>query len=315
MMKEKLNLTASVPSTRLAREGELAELHHIFALAFSTQAGRPIEMFGERKLIEPRWRTDPESVLVAELDGRVVGSNVATIWGRFGWFGPLTVHPDYWNRGIAQALMVPTMQRFAKHGTTTERLFTLPSSPKHIALYQRYGFWPRRLTASLARPPDAAAAAAFEAFSTLGEPAQATVLARIRALCTGIIDGLDPTAEVTAVAAQHLGETVVLRAPDGGVDAFAICHHGASSEAGSKNMSVKFGAATGAAAYGRLLDAVLAYGAAVNAEAVSLAVNAAREGAYRATLERGFRIAMLGVAMVRGDAGDDPGAWLIEDYR
>jgi len=305
----------SFPSVRLAREDDLADLHHIFALAFSTHLGRPIESYGDRRLIETRWRTDPQSVLVAELDGRIVGSNVVTVWGRFGWFGPLTVHPDFWNRGIAQALMIPTMQRFADCGTITERLFTFASSPKHIALYQRYGFWPRRLTASLARPPDAAVEADFDAFSTLGMPAQATLLDGIQALCADIIDGLDPAAEVVAVAEQRLGETLVLRAAGGGVDAFAVCHHGAGSEAGSKNMSVKFGAATGAAAYERLLDAILAYGAAAGAEAVNMAVNAAREGAYRATLQRGFRIGMLGVAMVRGDAGDDYGAWLTEDYR
>jgi ribosomal protein S18 acetylase RimI-like enzyme len=304
-----------VPSIRSAREDELAELHDIFSLAFSTHFGRPIEMFGDRKLIEPRWRTDPQSVLVAELDGRVVGSNVATIWGRFGWFGPLTVHPDYWDRGIAQALMVPTMQRFAEHGTTTEALFTFPSSPKHIGLYQRYGFWPRRLTASLARLPEVVGSTEFVPFSTLSADAQQTALGSIRSLCARIIDGFDPTAEVAAVAKQRLGETLIVRGSDGAVAAFAICHHGAGSEAGSIDLSVKFGAAADGSFYQRLLDAVLSYGAVVKAERVVLAVNAAREGAYRATFDRGFRIAMLGVAMVRGDVADDPAAWLIEDYR
>jgi hypothetical protein len=80
-------------------------------------------------------------------------------------------------------------------------------------------------------------------------------------------------------------------------------------------MSVKFGAAADAASYRRLLDAILAYGFALGTETVSLAVNAAREGAYRATLDRGFRIAVIGVNMIRGEAADDPGAWLLEDYR
>lgn len=300
---------------RIAREDDLAELHHIFALAFSTQFDRPIEMFGDRKLIETRWRTDPASVLVAEVDGRLVGSNVATVWGRFGWFGPLTVHPEYWNRGIAQALMVPTMQRFADRRTTTEALYTLPSSPKHIALYQRYGFWPRRLTASLARPPEAAGSTGFVAFSALDADAQRAALDEIRSLCARIFDGLDPTAEVVAVAKQRLGDTLIVRGPEDAVAAFAICHYGAGSEAGSKDLSVKFGAAAGGASYQPLLDAVLSHGAGVNAERVVLAVNAAREGAYRAALDRGFRIAMLGVAMVRGNVADDPGAWLIEDFR
>ena len=69
----------------------------------------------------------------------------------FGWFGPLTVRPELWNRGIARALLDATMERFAARRTTTEALYTFASSPKHLALYQRYGFWPRRLTATLAR--------------------------------------------------------------------------------------------------------------------------------------------------------------------
>lgn len=31
--------------------------------------------------------------IAAELDGELVGINFATIWGSFGYFGPLGVHP------------------------------------------------------------------------------------------------------------------------------------------------------------------------------------------------------------------------------
>lgn len=300
----------------MARENELAELQHIVRVAFATQFGLPSpEAFGDRMSIEPRWRADPHSVLAAELDGRLVGSNVVTTWGTFGWFGPLTVLPDFWNRGVAQALLAPTMERFAERGTTVEALFTLPSSAKHIALYQRYGFWPRRLTAMLARPPEAGPAE-FVRFSALDAAARTAALRAMQNVCTRLFDGLDVTAEVTALAAQGLGDTLVLTAPGGAVRAFAICHHGAGSEAGSKDASVKFAAAVDEAAFGALLDAVLAYGAAMGVERVVAGINTAREGAYRGALERGFRIAMLGVAMVRGGAAyDRPEAWVIEDHR
>jgi hypothetical protein len=36
--------------------------------------------------------------LVAEADGDVVGSVFATRWGAFGFFGPLTVHIELWDR-------------------------------------------------------------------------------------------------------------------------------------------------------------------------------------------------------------------------
>ena len=286
-------------------------------VAFATQFGLPSpDAFGDRMLVAPRWRADPSSVLAAELDGRLLGSNIVTTWGRVGWFGPLTVLPEFWNHGVAQALLAPTMERFAERATVVETLFTLPSSAKHIALYQRYGFWPRRLTAMFARAPEAGTAVAFRRFSELEAAGRQAALAGVGAICARYFDGLDVTAEIAAVETQRLGETLLVGAPGEALRGFAICHHGARSEAGSKDASVKFGAAADAASFRELLDAVLAYGSAVGAERVVAGINSAREGAYRAALERGFRISMLGVAMVRGgDAYDGPGAWVIEDHR
>lgn len=286
-------------------------------LAFATQFGLPSPAaFGDRMTIAPRWRSDPKSVFVAELDGRIVGSNVVTIWGRFGWFGPLTVHPDHWNHGVARALLDVSMERFAARGTTTEALYTFASSPKHVGLYQRYGFWPRRLTALLTRAPAAQPAAIFRRLSALDPAARAATLRELAAITGAIRDGLDVSAEIRMVAEQHLGDVLVVDDARGTAAAFAVCHHGAGSEAGSTACAVKFGAATGSAPFEALLSAVLAYAGETGAERVVLAINTAREGAYRAALDAGFAIAQLGVAMVRGDdAYDHPGAWVIEDHR
>lgn len=302
---------------RFAREYELPELEHIVRLAFAAQLNLPSpDAFGDRLLLTTRWRADPESIFVAELDGRLVGSTSVTTWGRFGWFGPLTVHPDFWNRRIAQALLEPTIRRFADHGTTAEALFTLPSSPKHVALYQRYGFWPRRLTTLLARAPEAVSAARFTCFSELDPAARAAALRGIGELAGRFFTGLDLAGEVAAVAAQQLGDTLILTGDGGTLRAFAICHHGLGSEAGSKDCSVKFGAAADAASFRELLDAVIAYGARVGVARVVAAINTAREAAYHAALDRGFTIAMLGLAMVRGgEVYDRADALVIEDHR
>jgi N-acetylglutamate synthase-like GNAT family acetyltransferase len=44
------------------------------------------------------------------VDGELAGSIFVTNWGSVGFFGPLTVHPDYQARGIAQVLLARTMQ-------------------------------------------------------------------------------------------------------------------------------------------------------------------------------------------------------------
>ena len=133
--------TPSALTIRPARADDLAEAQQIVNLAFATQFGLPsAAAFGDRMMLAPRWHTDPESILIAEDAGGIAGSNAVTTWGRFGWFGPLTVHPERWNQGIARALLDVTMERFAARGTTTEALYTIASSPKHVGLYQSTDF-------------------------------------------------------------------------------------------------------------------------------------------------------------------------------
>lgn len=88
----------------------------------------------------------------AELDGEFLGSNVARRWGSVGFFGPLTVRPDLWERKIAQRLMDPIIERFDAWGVTHAGLFTFAQSPKHLGLYYKYGFRPRFLTAIMSKP-------------------------------------------------------------------------------------------------------------------------------------------------------------------
>ena len=60
--------------------------------------------------------------------------------------------PAYWDRGVAQRLLEPTMAMIDSWGVRFAGLFTFAASAKHVALYQKYGFWPRFLTAIMSRP-------------------------------------------------------------------------------------------------------------------------------------------------------------------
>ena len=92
---------------------------------------------------------------IFSLDGEFVGSNFATNWGSVGFFGPLTVRPDFWDRGVAKRLLEPIMDCFDRWGTKHAGLFTFSQSQKHVGLYQRFGFWPRFLTAIMSRAVEA----------------------------------------------------------------------------------------------------------------------------------------------------------------
>ena len=75
-----------------------------------------------------------------------MGSNFVARWGDFGFIGPLSIDPAYWDRGLAKYLVAPTVEMLDTWGVRLAGLFTFSHSAKHIALYQNFGFHPRWLT-------------------------------------------------------------------------------------------------------------------------------------------------------------------------
>ncbi|MGE0225720.1 MAG: GNAT family N-acetyltransferase [Acetobacteraceae bacterium] len=285
-------------------EDDLPEADRIFRLAFGTFLGLPdpLSFMGDADLVTSRWRAAPEAT-VGAFDGEtLVGSNFATRWGRFGFFGPLTIKPDLWDRGIAQQLLSATMEWFRMSDVTQVGLFTFPHSPRHIGLYQKFGFWPRFLTPIMWKPAGPVAKpAAHTAYSALSASEQASCLDACRTLTGSIQAELDVTTEILSVAQQRLGETVLIH--DGSdLAGFAVLHQGAGSEAGSDTTFVKFGAVRGGAdaprRFMRLLDACEAAAGARAPGRLIAGVNAERHHACRLMMEAGFRTLISGVAML-----------------
>src|SRR5580693_1771089 len=141
----------------LLKQGELEEAGRIVRLAFGTFLGlpNPLDFMGDRHFMAPRGRSAHVKVIAAREGGRLIGSNIATRWGSFGFFGPLTVLPEYWDRGVAQRLLEATMKVFEKWGVRHTGLCTFAQSAKHIGLYQKFGYWPQYLTPIMMRTPEA----------------------------------------------------------------------------------------------------------------------------------------------------------------
>jgi predicted N-acetyltransferase YhbS len=312
---------------RPLREGELDEADRIFRDAFGTFMGLPDpqRFAGDSDWVRTRWRADPQASLGAELEGRLAGSNFVSRWGSVGFFGPLSVRPDLWDRGIARRLLGPTMDLLARAGATHTGLYTFAQSPKHVSLYQHFGFYPRMLTAIMSKVVDVAAAAqGWSRLSALPESGQAAALAACRALTGAVYPGLDLEREIRAVAAQRLGDTVLVHEdarPDGPLAGVAVCHRGAGSEAGSGACYVKFAAArpgpAASAGFERVLAACEAFAAAEGMALLVAGVNFACEDAYRRMRARGFRTDIQGVAMHQAN---DPGyhradVHVIDDWR
>lgn len=290
----------------------------IFRLAFGTFIGLPdpMQFAPGSGVVSTRWKADPEGTLCAEMDGEVVGSNFVTRWGSFGFFGPLSVRPDLWERKIAQRMLDTTMALFEKWNCRHTGLYTFSNSAKHIALYMKYGFWPRFLTSVMAKAPAPGLRSDAARFSALPEAQRRPVMEECRALTDSIFGGLDVSSEIRALAEQGIGDTMLVN--DGAkLAGFAVCHRAAGSEAGTDATYVKFAAARSASALERLLDACEAYTAENGTHRLIVGVNLAREQAYRIVASRGFRSFIIGVAMQRpNEPGfNRPDAFVLDDWR
>jgi len=244
-------------NVRNLREDDLDDADTILRLSFGTFMGLddPMSFFGDSDFVRSRYTTDPNSAFAIEIDGNLVGSNFVTDWGSVGFFGPLSIHPTYWNKGIAKHLIIPVLERLAKLEIQYAGLFTFAQSPKHVYLYQKYDFWPRFLTSIMTKtitekndekrlelsqkhekPHDVR-------FTEIRNDVKSLVLDDCKYLTNGIFPGLDLQKEILAVDSQKLGDTILLYDPSGNkLTGIAICHYGKGTEAGSNVCYIKFAA-------------------------------------------------------------------------
>lgn len=307
---------------RPLRRDDLDDADRVCRIAFGTFLGapEPERCFGDADVVRSRWATNPGGAVAAVLDGELIGSSLAASWGSVGVLGPVSVSPAHWDRAVGKLLMDATMEVFAGWGTAHVGLMTFANSPKHVGLYQRYGFWPRSLTALMARPVAGVTGPAATRLSELGDAERTGALDALRECTDAVHPGLDLTTEIESIRIQRLGDTVIL-GDDAGVQAMAVCHIGAGSEAGSGSCYVKFGAVRpGPDAqrhFGALLDACDLLAAARGASTLTAGTNAARERAWRALRAHGFRVGMQAVAMHRPNepAYSTRDSFVIDDWR
>jgi predicted N-acetyltransferase YhbS len=310
-------------TVRPLRESDLAAADHIMRVAFGTFLGvpDPVTVFGDADYVKTRFLAAPDCAWTAEIDGEVVGSNFATRWGSFAFFGPLTVRVDLQDRGIGSRLMEPVLAAFERWGLRQSGLFTFPQSAKHVGLYGKHGFWPRFLNPVMSKAV-AGGSAGYTTYSEVPEGERPATLQAIRGLTDAVFTGLDLEREIHAVDSQALGDTVLLR--DGGeLAGLAVCHCGGGTEAGTGACFVKFGAVRpGEGAperFERLLDACERLAEDADFKRIVAGVNTGRIDAYRRMLARGFRAdVLMGLAM-RGRPGgpdyDGPHDYVIDDLR
>jgi predicted N-acetyltransferase YhbS len=119
--------------------------------------------------------------VVAEADGRIVGSNVlderSTIFG----LGPITVDPSAQDRRVGLALMSALIERTAERGAPGLRLLQAAYHNRSLSLYAKLGFDVREGFATMQGDPLGLRIAGYEV-----RPACEADVAACNALCTRV---------------------------------------------------------------------------------------------------------------------------------
>jgi GNAT superfamily N-acetyltransferase len=304
-------------------EADLKEAQRIVRRAFGTFLGVPdLDTFWtDFDYIYGRHGAGHTRSFAIDHDGQLAGSNFATRWGSVGFFGPLSIHPDFWDRGLAQPLVAAVSDAFDEWGLSHAGLCTFPHSTKHIHLYQKFGFHPRFLTPIMAAPAKAGTLPEYSRYSALAADGREAAEAASFALTDEIYPGLDLRGEIRTVAARELGDTLLLWDGPSRLGAFAICHWGPASEAGADTLFIKFGVARSGPGAGdrfaALLDAAGALAASVGMGHVLAGINAGRADAYKGMMARGFRARVNVVTLHRpNEPGySRPDVYALDDWR
>ena len=241
---------------RRVRKGDLSKVRDVFEQSFGDflerQLGtRPRQAFNGAQYVHHRWLMEPWGCFVAEEDNaKIVGAALAVTWGTVGLLGPVAVLTHYHNQGIAQQLIRAVQEFFDENKATLHGVVTYPHSAKHLALFHKFGYRPKSLTAIMSRALDRPATRGVlpkppkglltvRRFSTLEETKKKAALGRFHRITNAVCRGMDLSKEVEIVDGLALGDTLLLeRGAD--VIGFAVYHTPGVSEAPAGALYVKY---------------------------------------------------------------------------
>ncbi len=147
--------------------------------------------------------TVPETYsVVAELDGRVVGSNFLWEGDPIAGVGPITVHPEVQNGTVGRSLMNAVLERSREKGFPGVRLVQAAFHNRSLALYTKLGFTVREPLACMQGEPLEITLPGYPV-----RPAVEADLAACAALCRRV-HGHDRTWELAGAVARGAAAVV-----------------------------------------------------------------------------------------------------------
>jgi len=124
----------------IIREFRTAEYDNL--LEMWSEAGLTFKPAGRdsRDKLESELDGGPGVLLVAELEGELVGSVLATHDGRKGWINRLAVLPGWRREGIASRLVAEAQNRLDQAGIEITAVLIEGDNPESRNLFRKLGF-------------------------------------------------------------------------------------------------------------------------------------------------------------------------------
>jgi hypothetical protein len=119
--------------------------------------------------------------VVAERDGRIIGSNVLDERSAIAGIGPITVDPAVQNSGAGRQLMLHVVERARERGFPGVRLVQAAFHNRSLSLYTKLGFDPREPLSCMQGPPMRQSFPGYEV-----RPATASDIADCNRLCAQV---------------------------------------------------------------------------------------------------------------------------------
>lgn len=83
---------------------------------------------------------EPIKFLVAEADGKIVGTTIVNDRGKFGYISSVMVHPEYRRKGIATRLMTNALNYLRRRRKARAVLHVMSENTPAISVYVKLGF-------------------------------------------------------------------------------------------------------------------------------------------------------------------------------
>lgn len=144
--------------------------------------------------------------VVADSDGRIVGSNFADRRSPIIGVGPISVDPETQNRGVGRALMQAAVDHFTAHGAPGIRLHQAAYHNRSLCLYTTIGFQTREPVSVIGGGPIGIRLAGYEVRpATPSDVAECNRLARRVHGFDRDVELREAVAANTAMVVEHLG--------------------------------------------------------------------------------------------------------------